>query len=116
MGRHSNWPVSGLLCNNRADEYRFLLKWIAYPLQNPGAKMATAVVMFGAEGPGKSLLWEKVVREIYGAYGTTIGQAQLESQFTGWQSRKLFALAEEVVTPRWHLRRKPVLARLRRAL
>ncbi|PYC45537.1 DNA primase [Pseudomonas soli] len=88
----------GLLCNNRADEYRFLLKWIAYPLQNPGAKMATAVVMFGAEGPGKSLLWEKVVREIYGAYGTTIGQAQLESQFTGWQSRKLFALAEEVVS------------------
>ncbi|WP_210014601.1 bifunctional DNA primase/polymerase [Pseudomonas palmensis] len=88
----------GLLCNNRADEYRFLLKWIAYPLQHPGAKMATAVVMFGAEGPGKSLLWEKVVREIYGTYGTTIGQAQLESQFTGWQSRKLFALAEEVVS------------------
>lgn len=88
----------GLLCNHRADEYRFLLQWIAYPLQNPGAKMATAVVMFGAEGPGKSLLWERVVREIYGTYGTTIGQAQLESQFTGWQSRKLFALAEEVVS------------------
>lgn len=88
----------GLLCNNRVDEYTFLLKWIAYPLQNPGAKMATAVVMFGAEGPGKSLLWEQVVRRIYGEYGTTIGQAQLESQFTGWQSRKLFALAEEVVS------------------
>lgn len=88
----------GLLCSNRADEYLFLLKWIAYPLQCPGAKMATAVVMFGAEGPGKSLLWEQVVRRIYGEYGTTIGQAQLESQFTGWQSRKLFALAEEVVS------------------
>lgn len=88
----------GLLCNNRADEYSFLLKWIAYPLQHPGAKMATAVVMFGSEGPGKSLLWEQVIRRIYGDYGTTIGQAQLESQFTGWQSRKLFALAEEVVS------------------
>lgn len=88
----------GLLCNEREDEYLFLLRWIAYPLQYPGAKMATAVVMFGAEGPGKSLLWEQVVRRIYGEYGTTIGQAQLESQFTGWQSRKLFALAEEVVS------------------
>lgn len=88
----------GLLCNNRKDEYEFLLKWIAYPLQYPGSKMATAVVMFGAEGPGKSLLWEQVIRRIYGDYGTTIGQAQLESQFTGWQSRKLFALAEEVVS------------------
>jgi len=27
----------------------------------------------------------------------TIGQAQLDSQYTGWQSAKLFALAEEVV-------------------
>ena len=87
-----------LLCGRRLEEYDFLVNWIAYPLQNPGAKMATAVVMFGAEGPGKSLLWEEVVKRIYGDYGTTIGQAQLESQFTGWQSRKLFALAEEVVS------------------
>ncbi|MGV6473488.1 bifunctional DNA primase/polymerase [Azotobacter vinelandii] len=88
----------GRLCGNRKDEYLFLLRWIAYPLQNPGAKMATSVVMFGAEGPGKSLIWERVVKPIYGEYGVTIGQAQLESQFTGWQSRKLFALAEEVVS------------------
>ncbi|MDH0154343.1 bifunctional DNA primase/polymerase [Stutzerimonas stutzeri] len=88
----------GKLCGERRDEYVWLLRWIAYPLQNPGAKMATSVVMFGAEGPGKSLVWEKVVKRIYGEYGVTIGQAQLESQFTGWQSRKLFALAEEVVS------------------
>lgn len=86
------------LCGYRQDEYNFLLRWIAYPLQNPGAKMHSSVVMFGAEGPGKSLVWEKVVKRIYGDYGVTIGQAQLESQFTGWQSRKLFALAEEVVS------------------
>lgn len=86
------------LCGFREDEFWFLMRWIAYPLQNPGAKMATSVVMFGAEGPGKSLVWEKVVKRIYGDYGVTIGQAQLESQFTGWQSRKLFALAEEVVS------------------
>jgi len=86
------------LCGQRKEEYQFLLRWIAYPLQNPGAKMATSVVMFGSEGPGKSLVWEKVVKPIYGEYGVTIGQAQLESQFTGWQSRKLFALAEEVVS------------------
>lgn len=86
------------LCGERDDEYQFVLRWIAYPLQNPGAKMATSIVMFGAEGPGKSLVWEKVVKRIYGEYGVTIGQAQLESQFTGWQSRKLYALAEEVVS------------------
>lgn len=82
----------------REAEYRYLLNWIAYPLQNAGAKMDSSVIMYGAEGPGKSVLWEQVVAKIYGEYAITIGQAQLESQFTGWQSSKLFALCEEVVS------------------
>lgn len=86
------------LCGQRKEEYFFLLKWLAYPLQHPGSKMATAVLVHGAEGTGKSLLFEGIVKRIYGEFGITIGQAQLESQFTGWQSRKLFALAEEVVS------------------
>lgn len=86
------------LCGWREDEFFWLLKWIAYPLQNPGAKMASSVIMYGSEGPGKSVIWEEVVKRIYGKYSVTIGQAQLESQFTGWKSRKLFALAEEVVS------------------
>lgn len=86
------------LCGKRSPEYQYLLQWIAYPLQNPGAKMDSSVIMYGAEGPGKSVLWEQVVSRIYGEYATTIGQAQLESQFTGWQSGKLFALCEEVVS------------------
>lgn len=85
------------LCNFREAEYFWLLKWMAYPLQHPGAKMASSVVMYGSEGPGKSIIWEQVIKRIYGEYGVTIGQAQLDSQFTGWQSRRLFALAEEVV-------------------
>ena len=82
----------------RDEEFKWLLNWIAYPLQNPGAKMDSSIIMYGAEGPGKSVLWEQVVSRIYGECATTIGQAQLESQFTGWQSGKLFALCEEVVS------------------
>lgn len=82
----------------REAEFRYLLNWIAYPLQNLGAKMDSSVIMYGAEGPGKSVLWEQVVSKIYGEYAITIGQAQLESQFTGWQSSKMFALCEEVVS------------------
>lgn len=86
------------LCGHRAEMFEWLMRWIAYPLQHPGAKMDTSVVMFGAEGPGKSAVWENVVMPIYGEAATTIGQAQLESQFTGWQAGKCFALAEEVVS------------------
>ncbi|MCK0153876.1 DUF5906 domain-containing protein [Alcanivorax sp. S6407] len=86
------------LCGSRNEMFSWLMRWIAYPLQYPGAKMDTSVVMFGAEGPGKSAVWENVVMPIYGDAATTIGQAQLESQFTGWQAGKCFALAEEVVS------------------
>ncbi len=44
---------------------QWLLCWLAYPLQNPGAKMRTAVVMHGDEGAGKNFLFETVVA-IYG--------------------------------------------------
>lgn len=87
-----------MLCGDRYDVYLWLLKWIALPLQKPGTKMDSSVIMYGNEGPGKSVLWERVVKKIYGKYGVTIGQAQLDSQFTGWRSCKLFALAEEVVS------------------
>ena len=47
--------------------YKWLLQWMAYPLQNPGAKMGSAVVMHGPQGTGKSLIFTTLA-EIYG-YG-----------------------------------------------
>lgn len=77
----------------------WLVKWLAYPLQHPGAKMQTAVLMFGEkQGTGKSLLFEGIVRPIYGEYGGTAGQHQLDSTFTAWKSRKTFMVFEEVLS------------------
>lgn len=76
----------------------WLLRWIAYPLQNPGAKMRTSIVMHGDEGSGKNLFWEIIVRRIYGEYGGVIGSEQLENQFNDWASKKLFVVADEVIT------------------
>lgn len=73
----------------------FVLNWLAYPLQNPGAKMATALVFHGPQGTGKNLFFEAYAK-IFGVYATTIGQAQLEGKFNDVFSRKLFILADEV--------------------
>lgn len=90
------------LCSSEEDgagAADWILKWLAYPLQHPGAKMQTAILMFGEkQGTGKSLFFEGIVRAIYGEYGTTAGQHQLDSQFTEWRSRKLFILFEEVLS------------------
>jgi putative DNA primase/helicase len=77
----------------------WILRWLAYPLQHPGAKMQTALLMFGEkQGTGKSLFFQDVMAPIYGDYGTVASQHQLESSFTAWRSRKLFVLFEEVLS------------------
>lgn len=84
------------LCGERERLFDWVLKWIALPLQRPGTKMHTAIVMYGAEGTGKNLFWSAVLA-IYGRWGVLIGQAELESSFNGWESAKLFMVADEVV-------------------
>lgn len=75
----------------------WVLRWAAYPLQHQGAKMQTAVVMYGDEGTGKNLFWG-AIRDLYGQHGGVISQMQLQSQFNDWLSAKLFLIANEVVT------------------
>lgn len=74
----------------------WLLNWLAYPLQHPGAKMQTALLVHGPEGSGKNTFFGAVARA-YGHYATSISQSELESQFNGWASGKLFCIGNEVV-------------------
>ncbi len=73
----------------------WLLCWFAYPLQHIGAKLRTAVIMHGDEGAGKNFLFDTQVM-IFGEYGATVGQDELEDKFNDWRSRKLFVVGDEV--------------------
>jgi putative DNA primase/helicase len=76
--------------------YEWILKWLAYPIQHPGAKMRSALVLHGPQGVGKNLFFESVMA-IYGEYGRVIDQAAIEDKFNDWASKKLFLIADEVV-------------------
>lgn len=91
---------------NSEELYQWLLCWMAYPLQNPGAKMSSAVIMHGPQGTGKSTIFQTLAR-IYGDYATVLNQRGLEDKFNAdWVDAKLFILAEEVVTraEMWHIK------------
>ncbi len=76
----------------------WVLDWLAFPLQHPGAKMQSALLFHGPAGVGKNLLF-RAIRAIYGQYCTEIGQAQLEFfRFNGWGSRKLLVIGNEVIS------------------
>jgi putative DNA primase/helicase len=98
-------PILALLASlceaeDQVDEcVEWILRWLAFPLQHPGAKMQTALLMFGEkQGTGKSLFFQDVMLPIYGDYGGVASQHQLDSTFTAWRSRKLFMLFEEVLS------------------
>ena len=82
---------------NAGDIYRWILKWLAYPLQHRGAKMHSAIVVHGPQGTGKSRFFEAYAR-IFGPYGRVLGQEALEDKFNAdWAEKKLFILADEVL-------------------
>lgn len=85
------------LCEENDAVFLWVLRWLAYPLQHPGAKMQTAIVMHGKEGAGKNRFFD-ALRQIYGVHAGIITQRQLEADFQTWLSAKLFLIANEVVT------------------
>lgn len=97
---------------NPEEIFNWILCWMAYPLQNPGAKMSSAIIMHGPQGTGKSAVFRALAR-IYGFkgprnknYSIVIDQKALQSKFNfDWDS-KLFVLAEEIVNnqDKWQLK------------
>lgn len=87
--------------------FHWILCWLAYPIQNPGAKMKTALVMHGPQGAGKNMFFEAIMA-IYGEYGSIIDQSAVEDKFNDWASKKLFMIADEVVARQelYHVKNK----------
>lgn len=82
---------------NQDEVYQWVLRWLAYPLQHPGAKMQSAVVVHGPQGSGKSRFFE-VMCKLYGKYARVLGQEALEDKFNAdWAEAKQFILADEVM-------------------
>lgn len=98
------------LCSGEQNSHElamWVLRWLAYAIQHPGAKMRTALIFHGPQGAGKNLFFEAIMG-IYGEYGRIVGQAEIEDKFNDWASRKLFLIADEVVARQelYHVKNK----------
>lgn len=79
------------------EAFGWLIRWLAYPLQHKGAKMATSVLVHGnIHGAGKSLFFGGIMEKIYTKYHKTLDQRDLESQYNDWADEVLFLLFEEI--------------------
>jgi len=82
---------------NGREVFAWVIKWLAYPLQNPGTKMQTALAFYGPEGTGKNTFFD-LIAAIYGRYALQFGQELIEDRFNDAFSAKLFAVGNEVVS------------------
>lgn len=86
-------------CQHDQATLDYLLDWLAWPLQHVGHKLRSAVIAYGEEGTGKSLVLSRVMRSVYGARcSVAIGQTELDSSFNAWASRMLYVCGEEVMS------------------
>jgi putative DNA primase/helicase len=88
--------------------YQWVLRWQALPIQRPGAKMHSAIVIHGPQGTGKNLYFEAAA-EIYGEYGRVLGQEAIEDKFNSdWAGKRLFIVADEVLarTDMFHVKNR----------
>lgn len=73
------------LCDFDRATYSYIMKWLAFPLQNPGARMQTALIINGKPGTGAALFFDQVAATLYGSQGKWISVNRfLDSNFNAW--------------------------------
>lgn len=87
-----------LLTRNVTDHAlrKWVIQWMAYPLQHLGAKMNSYIHLFGPPGSGKQALIAPLMR-IYGADNSiVIGKDQIQSSFNSVYANKQFVNIDEL--------------------
>lgn len=77
-------------------ERRWLEQWLAYPLQHPGTKLFSCVLLWSTDtGTGKTMLG-KTMRLVYGQNFGVVTEDRLHGQFSDWAYAKQFVVGEEI--------------------
>ncbi len=78
------------------EDWKLLIDFLAWCVQNPGKKLAWVMFVQGIQGDGKTY-WSRMMTTIMGAANTKeIDPVAVKSNFTGWAEGCLFAVMEEI--------------------
>ena len=79
--------VKNVICNKNTELYRYLIRWLAYIVQNPETKIGTALVITGEPGTGKNTFTDTICK-IFGPYAND--NAKLDSFMGTFNSSILY--------------------------
>lgn len=97
--KHTLAHIYHILCNKDANKFRYVIKWFAWCLQNPGKRAEIALIFKGKQGAGKGFIFSQFV-EIFGDHGAHISNREhLTGTFNGYLERTIFLFADEAYYP-----------------
>jgi hypothetical protein len=79
-------------------ERKWAEQWFAYPIQHPGTKMYTTMVLVSQEGGTLKSLLGELVGGIYGKNYCELSNKQLTGNFNYWAAEKQFIVLNEIAT------------------
>lgn len=97
--RYTTRHIYRILCNSDKDKFKYVIRWLAWMVQNPERQAEVAIVFKGKKGTGKSFLFEQF-KIIFGTHGMVISDpTRLTGKYTGHFSRLCFVFCDEVYDP-----------------
>jgi hypothetical protein len=99
------------LCDYDEDTCQWVMRWLAYPLRHPGAKMDMGIVVNGDQGTGKSMFFSRVAARLYPAgAGRVMHTTQLHGVFSQWSADTRLAVVEGTFSKKNAARLKELIA------
>lgn len=90
------WKV---LCNKNKQKFKYMIKWFAWMVQNPGERAEVAIVLKGKEGAGKGFIFTQFI-DIFGKHSMHISNRDhLTGKFNGHLRALVFLFADEAYYP-----------------
>jgi hypothetical protein len=82
------------LCDFDYELHMWVLRWLAYPLRNPGAKLSTCILVNGGDRDGKSMFFADVMAELYGDTARQLRPAALQPRALEWAKGAEFVVID----------------------
>jgi len=97
--KRTMYHMYAILCNSDPVKFRYVLRWFAWAVQNPGNRAGVAIIFKGKKGSGKGTILQAFV-DIFGRHGLCVGDPE---RLTGKHNAHLenlsFLFADEAYNP-----------------
>lgn len=87
------------LCDGNRDLALYVQRWIALPLRTPGIRMDRALWLYGGQGAGKSLFFERLIAPLFESRAVVL-RHQLHEHFNDWALGTHMVVADEFMPER----------------